>query len=86
LPKVPVSSTKSMTGHLLTAAAAVEALACLVAMERGAVPPTINLDEPDPECTLCHVSNQAREQPVRVAVSNSFGFGGSNTCLVLEKV
>jgi 3-oxoacyl-[acyl-carrier-protein] synthase II len=83
---VPVSSTKSMTGHLLTAAAAVEALACVVAMERGAVPPTINLDDPDPNCPLCHVPNQAREQPVRVAVSNSFGFGGSNTCLVLEKV
>jgi 3-oxoacyl-[acyl-carrier-protein] synthase II len=84
--RVPVSSTKSMTGHLLTAAAAVEALACVVAMERSAVPPTINLDEPDPDCPLCHVPNQAREHPVRVAVSNSFGFGGSNTCLVLEKV
>ena len=81
---VPVSSTKSMTGHLLAAAAAVEALACLVAMERGAVPPTINLDEPDPECRLRHVPNQALEHPVRVAVSNSFGFGGSNTCLVLK--
>ena len=83
---VPVSSTKSMTGHLLTAAAAVEALACLVAMERGALPPTINLDEPDPECNLCHVRNQAREHKVKVAVSNSFGFGGSNTCLVLKAV
>ncbi len=84
LARVPVSSTKSMTGHLLTAAAAVEALACLVAMERRAVPPTINLHEPDPECKLCHVPNAAREQRVRVAVSNSFGFGGSNTCLVLR--
>jgi 3-oxoacyl-[acyl-carrier-protein] synthase II len=84
LLKVPVSSTKSMTGHLLTAAAAVEALACLVAMEHGAVPPTINLNEPDPECRLCHVPNEARPHPVRVAVSNSFGFGGSNTCLVLK--
>ncbi len=83
---VPVSSTKSMTGHLLTAAAAVEALACLVAMERGALPPTINLHDPDPECPLCHVPNEARPQAVRVAVSNSFGFGGSNTCLVLEAV
>jgi 3-oxoacyl-[acyl-carrier-protein] synthase II len=80
---VPVSSTKSMTGHLLTAAAALEALACLVAMEQKAIPPTINLDEPDPECRLCHVANQARSQTVRAAVSNSFGFGGSNTCLVL---
>jgi 3-oxoacyl-[acyl-carrier-protein] synthase II len=84
--RVPISSTKSMTGHLLTAAAAVEALACLVAMEQGALPPTINLDEPDPECDLCHVANQARPGRVRVAVSNSFGFGGSNTCLVLRAV
>ncbi|HEV3202738.1 MAG TPA: beta-ketoacyl-[acyl-carrier-protein] synthase family protein [Gemmataceae bacterium] len=83
---VPVSSTKSMTGHLLTAAAAVEALACLIAIERSALPPTINLLEPDPECDLCHVANQARSQKVRVAVSNSFGFGGSNTCLVLKAV
>jgi 3-oxoacyl-[acyl-carrier-protein] synthase II len=83
---VPVSSTKSMTGHCLTAAAAVEALTCLIAMERKAVPPTINLEDPDPECDLCHVPNQARCQPVRVAVSNSFGFGGSNTCLVLKAV
>jgi 3-oxoacyl-[acyl-carrier-protein] synthase II len=84
--KVPVSSTKSMTGHMLTGAAAVEALACLVAIERRALPPTINLDDPDPECNLCHVANQARPQPVRIAVSNSFGFGGSNTCLVLKAV
>jgi 3-oxoacyl-[acyl-carrier-protein] synthase II len=83
---IPVSSTKSMTGHLLTAAAAVEALACLVAIERSALPPTINLIDPDPECDLCHVPNQARPQAVRVAVSNSFGFGGSNTCLVLKAV
>jgi 3-oxoacyl-[acyl-carrier-protein] synthase II len=83
---VAVSSTKSMTGHLLTAAAAAEALACLVAMEQRAVPPTINLDDPDPECNLCHVPNHARPQAVRVAVSNSFGFGGSNTCLVLRAV
>ena len=84
--RVPVSSTKSMTGHLLTAAAAVEALACLVAMERGALPPTINLHEPDPECALCHVANESRPARVRLAVSNSFGFGGSNTCLVLKVV
>jgi 3-oxoacyl-[acyl-carrier-protein] synthase II len=85
--RVPVSSTKSMTGHLLTAAAAVEALACLIAMERGMLPPTINLDHPDPECSnLCHVPNHARAHPIRVAVSNSFGFGGSNTCLLLKAV
>jgi 3-oxoacyl-[acyl-carrier-protein] synthase II len=81
---VPVSSTKSMTGHLLSAAAAVEALACLAALDRQAVPPTINLDDPDPECDLCHVPHTARPHRVRVAVSNSFGFGGSNTCLVLR--
>jgi len=84
--KVPVSSTKSMTGHMLTAAAAIEALACIVAMQRKALPPTINLDDPDPECNLLHVANHAWERPVRVAVSNSFGFGGSNTCLVLKAV
>jgi len=83
LPRIPVSSTKSMTGHLLTGAAAMEALACIVAMKAGAVPPTINLDEPDPGCRLRHVPHQALPHPVRVAVSNSFGFGGSNTCLVL---
>jgi 3-oxoacyl-[acyl-carrier-protein] synthase II len=83
---LPVSSTKSMTGHLLTAAAAVEALACLAAMERATIPPTINLDDPDPECKLCHVPNTAMSKTVRVALSNSFGFGGSNTCLALRAV
>jgi 3-oxoacyl-[acyl-carrier-protein] synthase II len=86
LERVPVSSTKSMTGHLLTAAAAVEALACIVAMKRRALPPTINLDDPDPDCPLLHVANHAWERPVRVTLSNSFGFGGSNTCLVLRAV
>lgn len=84
ITSIPVSSTKSMTGHLLTAAAAVEALACLVALEHQALPPTINLEEPDPECPLCHVANQAWDRRVRVTASNSFGFGGSNTCLVLR--
>jgi 3-oxoacyl-[acyl-carrier-protein] synthase II len=83
---VPVSSTKSITGHLLTAAAAMEALACIIAMQRRSVPPTINLENIDPECNLCHVAHSAQEREVRVAVSNSFGFGGSNTCLVLSKV
>jgi 3-oxoacyl-[acyl-carrier-protein] synthase II len=86
LATVPVSSTKSMTGHLLTAAAAVEAAACLVAIERQALPPTINLHDPDPDCALCHVAKEARPARVKVAVSNSFGFGGSNTCLVLTGV
>jgi 3-oxoacyl-[acyl-carrier-protein] synthase II len=81
---IPVSSTKSMTGHLLTGAAAVEALACIVALDRQTVPPTINLERPDPECPLLHVPNQAQPRRVRVTISNSFGFGGSNTCLVLR--
>jgi 3-oxoacyl-[acyl-carrier-protein] synthase II len=83
--RVPVSSTKSMTGHLLSAAAAVEALACLAAIEHQQIPPTINLDNPDPECDLCHVPHHAIARPVRVALSNSFGFGGSNTTLVLRR-
>lgn len=84
--KTPVSSTKSMTGHLLSGAAAMNALACLVAIQNQAIPPTINLYDPDPECTLCHVPLQARPQPVNVVVSNSLGFGGSNTTVVLRKV
>lgn len=83
--KLPVSSTKSMTGHLLSAAAAVEALACLAAIEQQRIPPTINLDTPDPECDLCHVPHHAIDRPVSIAISNSFGFGGSNTTLVLRK-
>jgi 3-oxoacyl-[acyl-carrier-protein] synthase II len=84
LARIPVSSTKSMSGHLLTAAAAFEALACIVALERQALPPTINLERPDPECHVLHVANHAQERPVRIALSNSFGFGGSNTCLLLR--
>lgn len=83
---VPVSSTKSMTGHLLTAAASLEALACLATFEYSAIPPTINLEDPDPECDLCHVAHRAREQAVRIAISNSFGFGGSNSCAVFRAV
>jgi 3-oxoacyl-[acyl-carrier-protein] synthase II len=82
--RVPVSSTKSLTGHLLTAAGAFEALACLTALRHHAIPPTINLDDPDVD--LCLVANEARPHRVRVAVSNSFGFGGSNTSLVLRAV
>jgi 3-oxoacyl-[acyl-carrier-protein] synthase II len=83
-PRVPVSSTKSMTGHLLTAAGAFEAIACIAAIKHQAIPPTINLDDPDPKCPLRHVPNRAEAASVSVAVSNSFGFGGSNTCLVLR--
>ncbi len=82
--RIPVSSTKSLTGHMLTAAGAFEALACLTAMRHQAIPPTINLDEPDVD--LCLVAHEARPHRVRIAVSNSFGFGGSNTSLVLRAV
>ena len=84
---IPISSTKSMTGHLLSAAAAVEAAACLVALERQMLPPTINLDETDPDCAMLrHVPHHAISHPVSVVVSNSFGFGGNNTSLVLRAV
>lgn len=84
LYRIPVTSTKSMTGHLLTAAGMIEAAACITAMKHRAIPPTINLDEPDVD--LCLVANQARDREVRIALSNSFGFGGSNTCVVLKAV
>jgi len=83
--RVPVSSTKSMTGHLVSGAAAFEALVCLAAIEQQAVPPTANLDAPDPGCPLDHVPHVARPCDVNVALSNSFGFGGSNLCLVLRR-
>lgn len=82
---IPVSATKSMTGHLLTAAASFEALAGIVAMQNGVIPPTINLDNPDPECELNHVAHRAQEQRVDTVLSNSFGFGGSNTALILKR-
>jgi 3-oxoacyl-[acyl-carrier-protein] synthase II len=81
---IPVSSTKGMSGHMISGAAAFEAVACLVALERQAVPPTVNLDRPDEQCRLDHVPHVARPHRVRVAASNSFGFGGSNLCLVLR--
>jgi 3-oxoacyl-[acyl-carrier-protein] synthase II len=81
---VPVSSTKSMSGHLISGAAAFELVACLAALQRQAVPPTLNLDDPDPACDLDHVRHTARARPVRVTASNSFGFGGANLCLVIR--
>ncbi len=84
--RLMVSSTKSMTGHALGAAGGIEAVYLALTIERGLVPPTINYDEPDPECDLDYVPNQAREAEVRVGLSNSFGFGGTNATLVFRKV
>lgn len=80
-----VSSTKSMMGHMLGGAGAAEAAACVLAMENGLVPPTINLHDPDPECDLDYVPNTAREVDVEVCMSNSFGFGGHNATIVLSR-
>ena len=80
-----VSSTKSMHGHLLGATGSLEAALCALALRDGVLPPTINLDEPDPECDLDYVPHQAREAQVQYAMSNSFGFGGTNASLVLKK-
>jgi 3-oxoacyl-[acyl-carrier-protein] synthase II len=84
--RIPVSSTKSMTGHLIAAGGAVEAIVCLLAIRDGVVPPTINLDEPSDDCDLDYVPLAARDQAVDVVLSNSFGFGGQNTTLVLRRV
>ncbi len=83
--RVPISSSKSMTGHLLGAGGALEAAICVMAMRDGVIPPTINLDEPDPECDLDYTPNQARSREISVSMSNSFGFGGHNSVLVFAK-
>ncbi len=83
--KIPVSSTKSMTGHLLGAAGGVEAVISILALDRGILPPTINLENPDPECDLDYIPNKSREKRVNVAMSNSFGFGGPNACLIFKR-
>ena len=83
--KVAVSSTKSMTGHLLGAAGGIEAIASVLALHNGILPPTINYETPDPECDLDYIPNQARKQDVELALSNAFGFGGTNATLVFRK-
>ena len=80
-----ISSTKSMTGHMLGAAGAVEAVACLLALRDGILPPTIHLEEPDEACDLYYVPNTAVREQVDLAMSNSLGFGGHNACLLLKK-
>jgi 3-oxoacyl-[acyl-carrier-protein] synthase II len=83
--KVPISATKSMTGHLLGAAGSTEAIFTILTIRDGILPPTINYEEPDPECDLDYVPNVARRQPVNIAISNAFGFGGTNATLVFKK-
>ncbi|HXM54374.1 MAG TPA: beta-ketoacyl-ACP synthase II [Candidatus Dormibacteraeota bacterium] len=83
--RLAVSSTKSVHAHLLGAAGAMEAAACVLAIDRGLLPPTINLEQPDPECDLDYVPNRARPATVDVAISNSFGFGGHNATLVIRR-
>ena len=84
--KLAVSSTKSMTGHLLGAAGGVELVICSLAVKEGIIPPTINYEDPDPECDLDYVPNVARKKNIRFAISNSFGFGGTNACLAISKI
>jgi len=84
--RIPVSSTKSMTGHLLGAAGGIEAVFSLLTLFHGILPPTINLDNPDPACDLDYVANKARPAAVTTALSNSFGFGGVNACLIFKRL
>jgi len=83
--KLAISSTKSMHGHAMGATGAIELAATVMASERGVIPPTANYTRPDPECDLDYVPNQAREKPVRVAVSDSFAFGGFNAVLLIRR-
>ncbi|MBO8443753.1 MAG: beta-ketoacyl-[acyl-carrier-protein] synthase II, partial [Spirochaetes bacterium] len=84
--KAIISSTKSMTGHMLGAAGAIEAIACIKVLETGIIPPTINLLEPDPECDLNYCPNKAVKADISLALSNSLGFGGHNACLAFRRV
>jgi 3-oxoacyl-[acyl-carrier-protein] synthase II len=83
--KTPISSTKGSTGHCLGAAGAIEAIFTTLAVNRNTLPPTINYEQPDPECDLDYIPNESREADVRVGVSNSFGFGGHNACIVIRQ-
>jgi 3-oxoacyl-[acyl-carrier-protein] synthase II len=83
--KLAVSSTKSMTGHLLGAAGAVEGVYSVLALHKGVIPPTINYENPDPDCDLDYVPNHARTADIKMVLSNSFGFGGTNACVIFRR-
>ncbi|MCK5654053.1 MAG: beta-ketoacyl-[acyl-carrier-protein] synthase II, partial [Dehalococcoidia bacterium] len=83
--RIPISSTKSMVGHLLGAAGAMEAAICVLTIQNGVIPPTINLTSPDPDCDLDYVPNVARQAVVNTTLSNVFGFGGHNSTLILRR-
>ena len=83
---IPVSSTKSMTGHLLGAAGGIESVFTTLALKEGRLPPTINIQTPDPDCDLDYIPDKPRDVKVRAAVSNAFGFGGVNACLVFKEL
>jgi 3-oxoacyl-[acyl-carrier-protein] synthase II len=83
--RVPISSIKSMLGHTMGAASALEAIACSLAVATGRVPPTVNFDEPDPDCDLDVVPNQARELDVAVAMNNAYAFGGNNASVIFRE-
>lgn len=83
--KIPISSTKSMTGHMMGATGALEVIFCVQAVREGLLPPTIHYETPDPECDLDYIPNKAREKKVTMAISNAFGFGGHNAVLAVRK-